>query len=486
MTKELKAVWSELDSSQKPCEPLPLRDAVCEVIARMCTQELGEGLCAAVLTGSLARDEATIVWEGGRWKVLGDAEFLLIFHACAALPAAPRLKLLCEQIENILLQRQIVCPVSVSAVHSDYLSRMQPHIFGYELRTCGRVVWGESQILSLIPAFSPQDIPLEDGWRMLCNRMVELLEVAGRSIDSPGAPPWELYYRTTKFYLDMATSFLLFLGAYEPSYRKRAEKLRILADNTSAHNGSPFLPLRSFSAQVNAYTQIKLQEFGRGGMSATRGETNVGLTLLEEAVTYARLLWRWELTRLTGALDRLSDRELFEKWIELQPIGNRLRGWLYVLRKRRWHRSWREWPRWVRCGWRASPRYCVYAVASELFFRLPSLLGGGPEGRGLNPAVKGPSSTGALAPDAPGEPRSPSTLTNQKLQEIRSWLPVVPPLRAACAGLTRLDEIGKPGAMQPRAGLVSESEPGTGGTTWQQVASEIAWNYHEFLEATRA
>ena len=429
MTTERKSAWPQLDQQQEPAGPSALKAAICEEMARLCAEELGESLRAAVLTGSLARDEATFAREGERWSVLGDAEFLLIFHERTTLPPAPNLKLLRQGIENILLQCGILCPVSVSAVYPRYLLKMRPHIFGYELRTCGQVVWGEPQILSLIPAFSPSDIPLEDAWRLLCNRMVELLEVADQLVDKPGALSRHAHYRAVKIYLDMATSFLLFRGAYAPSYRERAEKLRTLADSTSAKDGCSFFPLRTFAERVSSCTQLKLQEAGGGDLSVTGGDTGPSVEFWEEVVAYARLLWRWELARLTGVQAQLSYRALLEKWMQLQPFGKRLRGWVYVLRKGGWHRSWRNWPHWVRRGWRASPRYWVYAAASELFLRLPALLRDANQRRD----------------------------TDLNWKELRSWLP-----------------------------MVRECEAGMRGSSWQQVASEIARNYNEFVVGTRA
>ncbi len=416
------------NQAHESAAPSALKSAICEETARLGANEYARELRAIVLTGSMARDEATFIEEKGEWKLLGDAEFLLVFHERAALPSGSAINSFEQKIEDATAGRGITCHIALSAVHPRYLRKLAPNIFAYELRTCGQVVWGEAQILSLIPALSRFDIPLEDGWRLLANRIVEFLEVAGQLVDHPAALLPDVHYRTIKFYLDMATSFLLFGGVYAPSYRERAEKLRTLVESTSAKNGYPLFPVRSFSERVRSCTEFKLQKTGSNG-SPTAEEIAASTVCWEELVTDARLFWRWELARLTGAQGELSDRELFRKWMQLQPMGKRLRGWAYVLRKCGWHRSWRKWPRWIRRGWRASPRYWVYAAASELFFQVPGF-------------VRRAS-------------QRPETDTNW--EELQSWLPVA-----------------------------SQSKRGSGGSSWEQVASEIAWNYHEFLEATRA
>jgi hypothetical protein len=95
-----------------------------------------------------------------------------------------------------------------------------------------------------------------------------------------------------------------------------------------------------------------------------------------EAAWEARRLWRWELSRLTGASADLSDRRLRELWMRRQPLASRARGWAYAVRRHGWHRSWRHWPRWARLARRGSPRHWIYGAATELLFALASPPGG--------------------------------------------------------------------------------------------------------------
>ena len=63
----------------------------------------GAGLQALVLTGSMARNEATTVEVDGVRRVLGDAEFLLIFRDSVAwLPDDVELTADCARIEAAL------------------------------------------------------------------------------------------------------------------------------------------------------------------------------------------------------------------------------------------------------------------------------------------------------------------------------------------------------------------------------------------------
>jgi hypothetical protein len=406
----------------------PPKRAICEETYRACSAVWGNTLEAVVLTGSVARDEASFLEERDRWKLLGDAEFVLVFGSAHRPPNRASVAQTARQVENRLDKRGITASIGFSAANRTYLRTLQPHLYGYELRHSGKVVWGNPRILSLIPQFSPFHIPLEDAWRLLGNRIVEQVQVANQIADAWSPLPLPVCYRTIKLYLDMATSLLLFLGAYAPTYRDRCDNLKLLAENCGRL--APF-PLAGFSKSVQACTDWKL---------SPRASTPCDdWSAWIEAVNYARLLWGWELDCLTGAPSHVSGREALFHWMQLQPFYKRLRGWAYVLRACGWHRSWRHWPHWLRLGWRASPRYWVYAAASELFFHLDGLLA------------------------FTREPHSDRLDT----QELRSWLPLLEQSRESGIG-------NEKGASSFSQGV------------WQSLAGEIAWNYHEFLEGTRA
>jgi hypothetical protein len=337
---------------------------ICRVAADACQDAVGLGLRALVLTGSLARDEATFVDSQEGTELLGDAEFLVLLSEGAHMPDAAFADL-SRRVERELARRGLRGHVSLNGCRPRYLRRLKPHIFAHELTACGQVVWGDGRILDLIPPFEVSAIPHEDAWRLLCNRIVELLEpLAALKWPCP-RPSRALRYRTAKLYLDMATSFLLFAGAYAPTYRDRAQALRGLAERAGASVDCP-LPLDAFASRVEACTRYKLH--------ATGGEDLGSWPSWREALDQAHVLWRWELARMTGGSEEASDRALWERWRCRQPARARVRGWLHVLRSRGWHRSWRQWLRWSGMAMRSAPRQWVYAAGTELVFALSSRL----------------------------------------------------------------------------------------------------------------
>lgn len=418
------SAWTSKQFSEAPsASPIPTRAetpaevvrAICEETTRLCEARFRSGLRAIVLTGSLARGEGSFTRNDESWQLHGDAEFVVVFTDSTSLPEAAEQGEIRKTISNALEGRDLHCPLSLAVVHADFLRELQPTIFSYELRNCGQCVVGDPGVLTEIPAFSVSQIPLEDAWRMLCNRMIEQIESVVES-DS-GNVSSKLFYRTVKLYLDMATSLLLFMGAYEPSYQMRAERLKFLSRNTRS-KALPF-ELSGFAQTVDTCTQWKLN-------SSTKLAHGFSHDLLLSSQQHATRLLEWELSRLTGHVG--SQRDLTKKWMRSQSLNQRIRGWAYVLRASGWLRSWRHWPRWIRCAAQGSPRRLIYAAANEIYVDLPLLLS-----------------------DQCGESQ-----VDPILKKVEDLLPLV------------------------------EFETAGGIRDWRQAARICSSNYHRFLENTRS
>jgi hypothetical protein len=326
------------------------------------------GLDAIILTGSVARDEASIANDDGMTTVRGDAEFLLVFRASARVPAAAAAERIAKLVEARLADRNLRCRVGLSPVSTSFLEEMLPHIFGYELRTCGRVVWGDQEALARVPAFEAAKIPFDDAVRLLCNRMIELLELVAVS----GLRSKEVQYATVKLYLDMATSFLVFAGAYRPTYHERVAELQQLATSAPAADAPFSLP--EFAEAVAHCTNLKLSSaFSSSGFAADCEESQ---RMLLEGVRLAHLLWRWELTRMLRLDVKISDEQLLARWATSQSWASRLRGWVRVARDADGATARKNCMRWVGLTLHKSPRQSVYAAGCQLFFRIPDLLKG--------------------------------------------------------------------------------------------------------------
>jgi hypothetical protein len=338
---------------------------ICEQARRACLQAFAHGVRSIILIGSLARNEGTFVSAAGGSELIGDAEFVVVLRDEVRLPSGVFIADLCRRVESALLQAGLKARISAAVVHDRFLRRMTPHMFAFELRTCGVVIWGEPRVLELVPRFAASEISLEDAWWTLCNRSIEALEaIAVADTDQPRVPR-DVFYRVVKLYLDMATSLLLFIGGYEPGYARRSQRLSSLAAQGAGTADIP-LPLPEFSREVAACTNWKLAPDESFERSATWG-------WCMSALAYAARLWRWELLQLTGASDTNSSEQLMANWMRRQPLARRLRGWLYVWRECGWLHSLPHWLHWARLARRGSPRYWIYAALGDL---LPQAVGG--------------------------------------------------------------------------------------------------------------
>ena len=419
-----------------------LEVTISQQTADICGEALGPALSAIVLTGSMARGEATAIEQGEGTRLMGDAEFFLVFKKQTPLPSDAALVPLASKVEDQLSNRGLRCHVELTPVRLQYFRDLRPSIFGYELRACGRVVWGDPSVLSLIAPFSAADIPREDAWRLLVNRMIECLEVAPQLLEAESRPTQDFAYRLTKLCLDMATSYLVFAGEFRPTYRARAQVLQQLATRDETAKQCP-LQLRGFSQQVARCTEFKLGSAQEPSLLWGEGSVRI----FEEASQ----LWRWELVEMTGAPPGLTDSELMELWMQHQTFSDRTRGWLTVLRECGWHRSWRNWPRWLRLARWASPRALVYALASELFLSIPEV---------LPVSFAGRITTGELRPSVLSF--APLLQEVYKVPKTSSWV----------KGTSAL-----PIPFRPSAPANSPD--------WAKLALSIAANYHRFLEHIR-
>ena len=336
---------------------------ICQAVVELASVAFPSGLRSIVLTGSLARGEGTWLRDGARTRVAGDAEFLMIFEDSAELPSVDAIVRYRQVVTSRLAARAIDVQVGLSSVKTRYLVKLRPHIFAYELIVHGKVIYGDQSILALAHAFTAPEIPLEDGFRTLLNRMIELLE-ALCEVEESGTITERVHYRAVKLTLDMASSYLVFRGQYEPTYRARAARLQKLAA-TSVSSAFAIQPLSNLVAEATRY---KLDGFDR--------DASMAATDLIELVNQSHALWLWELKNLVGISRGDSDSELMRAWIGDQELSERLRGWASVAKRSATQCNLIHLLLWLARSAEGSPRRLIYGAASELFFALPGLLWG--------------------------------------------------------------------------------------------------------------
>src|SRR5438105_7704844 len=90
----------------------PVQQRIEQFAAELCQREFGARLRALILTGSMARGEASIVAAADGWSVLGDAEFVLVFTRDRSSDHA-RASILARELQDGLKHFGIECAVSL-------------------------------------------------------------------------------------------------------------------------------------------------------------------------------------------------------------------------------------------------------------------------------------------------------------------------------------------------------------------------------------
>lgn len=310
--------------SSKDASAESLVDTVGAVAADCCRARLPL-LKSVIMIGSMGRGEATWERTAVGWRVIGDAEFVAVQDGSRATPE--EVSALCDEISAHLTSLGIEVSVDVSIVKSSWFSRLGNTIFAYEIKQASRVVFGDASVLNEIPAFSTAEIEREDAWRLLCNRIVEWLEVPEDSS--------QRRYREVKLALDIASSLLVFAGRFEPSYAKRSLQLQELAKRNKL--GLQF-ETTELSILVSKCTEYKL---GRTGPPKPE--------LLSKASLFAWKLAEWEEQQMI---------------VRNRPLMH-IRGWAYVVRATGWLRGARNWHRWAALAFKNTPRSLVYSAAKD-------------------------------------------------------------------------------------------------------------------------
>jgi hypothetical protein len=260
---------------------------------------------AAILTGSAARDEATFLYNPSGTLWLSDIEMVVVIPDSASLADSAReLRLLSARLEQDLKEHGTSVAVDLQPASEGALRAFQRNLFGYEFRVHGKQLFGDRDYLKDLPALSAREIPMEDAWRLLSNRMVEWLDFGSKE---PLFSAPEQFYRLTKQYLDLITSLSLIAGRYSDRYETRAAVLTDLQDWLSHRPRE--LPMQSlFGGATLAYNfkrnpnapeyawllDCKPEAFRAGLASAGWSWMADDLSAIQVAA------WDWELATLSS------------------------------------------------------------------------------------------------------------------------------------------------------------------------------------------
>jgi len=189
-----------------------------------CVQDLKEEIVSQfqprsiILTGSFGKSEVTIFESNnGELSFSSDCEVIIIpkNYILSSSKISEFKKAFFERKKLQLSPNAILLTLQITIPF--LRSRMKPTMFNYDLKFGSKVIFGEDYI-SKMPIYDSKDIPLQEGIRLLLNRMAEAAGNFSFGSDGP-----HIGYLCDKILIACQDALLLTIGKYHFSYKKRNE-----------------------------------------------------------------------------------------------------------------------------------------------------------------------------------------------------------------------------------------------------------------------
>lgn len=183
---------------------------------------------AIVLYGSYGRGEGS--WfrdEDGAWRPYNDYDVRIVSER--AIPSS-RLQTLEANLREDIRIRWL----DIGHIRTRALKRLKPSILNFDLKYASRILYGDPQVLGLIPEIDAATLPMREAQVLYFTRLFTLLG----SLDQDGFDR-RLEGESCRFFrnqmakaiLAVVDVLLLEKGAYDASYRTRVERVAELHPN---------------------------------------------------------------------------------------------------------------------------------------------------------------------------------------------------------------------------------------------------------------
>lgn len=286
---------------------------------------------AMILTGSAARNEATFLRSHSGTLWLSDIEFIVVMPDGAdAAEVNSLLSGLAKRLEQSLQEQGTTVSLDLEPTHQDSFRSLPRNLFGYEFRVHGKQLFGDREYAKEWPAFTSREIPMEDAWRLLSNRMVEWIDFESKRSALSAA---EQFYRLTKQYLDLVTSLTLVAGRYSDRYETRAQEVAGMEEWLNQR--LKHVPLKSLVNGAALSCHFKLHPDApeyRWLLDCEPADFRKGLAaagwswMADDLFAIHAAVWDWELTTLSG-IEARSPASMLHGIRQVYGWQQRIRGW---------------------------------------------------------------------------------------------------------------------------------------------------------------
>jgi hypothetical protein len=204
------------------------------------------------LTGSFGRGEATVRERDGRPEFLSDLEVVAVSRRYPWQQLTGQSDRLARELHRTTAIEVGISGLALSlAAACPFLFRaLRPTMMNYDLKYGSQLFHG-TDIRTRLPAWTPEDVPLWEGLRLLFNRMSAALWMLYRGGFTAGEKTFGIY----KVVLACQDVLLLGHGRYDSSYAARLALTKQLLEESS---GEPYDTLKPFLPLFEAATRFKL------------------------------------------------------------------------------------------------------------------------------------------------------------------------------------------------------------------------------------
>ena len=178
-----------------------------------------KGVISLILVGGFGRGEGSVLIEDGIVKPLNDYDIVLVTDR-------PIDQEKIKSLTRELIDKLKIRLVDLIPIEMEKIPALPPTQFNYDMKYGGYCFWGED-VLSLIPEYLPEEIPLESGKTVLFNRMICLLECYSDEFKERALSNEEkffLYNQCVKAILACSEALLIKKRKYHHSYIEREKR----------------------------------------------------------------------------------------------------------------------------------------------------------------------------------------------------------------------------------------------------------------------
>lgn len=194
-----------------------------QMIVQACLELFGEPV-AIILYGSYGRGEGAWYKDGrGNWQPYNDYDLRVVTRSKTNIQREHL-----ECIEVALSNRIGIKWIDISQCSCQELASLRPSILNHDFKYGSRVIYGDADILSTIPAIDASLLPMKEAQILYFTRLYTLIGSLAENEFSFGVKEDAaryFRYQMAKGILAVIDALLLLKGAYHTSYLERWERL---------------------------------------------------------------------------------------------------------------------------------------------------------------------------------------------------------------------------------------------------------------------